>query len=86
MDNLTMAEIHEKLKKLEKQRLIHNKCCLNYYHKNFDNIKEKNKQRSKEYYEKRKNDPEFLKKKLETTKKSIQKKKLQESNNLGISE
>jgi excinuclease UvrABC nuclease subunit len=81
MENITFAEIKDKLDQLEKWKTRHNKACLNYYRNNLEKMKEYQRLKSKEYYDKNKNDPAFLQRKLQNTLKSLEKKKAKQNEN-----
>lgn len=86
MNENNLEEMKEQLEKM-KQQLKHyealkkkrNQNYYNFRERNIDMMREQARIRSKKYYDDRKNDPSFMKKQLEKTKKSIEKRKLAET-------
>ena len=75
LGNLTMQEIKARLDGLDRIKEVKRNIQKRYYHNHNEKIREYAREKAKEYYDKRKDDPEFRKKKLENTLKSIQRKK-----------
>jgi len=72
MDELEIIKKQlEQLKRIKESKRIYQKKYIELHREKWN---EQQKEYAKRYYEKNKNNPEFMKKKLENTKRSVEKK------------
>ena len=80
-----LAVLIEKVEKYEKIKKMMKESQAKYYSNNREKLNEYQRRKQREYYEKRKHDPEYLKKRCENVKRHNARKKVEKMQNLEIS-
>ena len=89
MDNHNLGELLEKIEyyelKEKQRKQQHNQYCYNYRNKHLEEMKSYAKKKAKEYYDMKKNDPDYLEKKRISSLKSLHNKKLKCNHDISVS-